>query len=652
MVRILRALCLAILALCITAPGFAKPPLEVFGDLPEVRAMVISPDGQRAAFINRVQNVDYLVMHEFATKTSKPLVSIDEIKARAVRFVGDNFIVLIASSTGSVFGFRGRHEYSAAFAYNISTGKIVQLLTHTDGIYPAQSGLGRIVGVAPDGKHVYMPAFMGGRGSKPSLDLLEVDLDTGRGRSSVGSRGQNSTKDWIVSAAGEVLAREDFNESRKLHEIRSYGQKDGGGAQKIFSVETPVPATNLVGVSRDGKSLITVDNGDSEFLSLYEMAVADGATSGPILQKDDADIDGVLVDVNRVVHGVRYSGMMPRYDLFDPQLQADIAKTQQAFPDASVVVSSWTADWSKILLHVQGGSGAERYVLFDRTARKLNVISNGRPSIKPGDVGEVVTIEYKARDGLKIPALITWPAGVDKESRKNLPLVVMPHGGPESYDSVGFNWLAQFIANEGYAVLQPNFRGSAGFGAKFRYAGRGEWGRKMQDDITDGVNALVKMGWADASRVCIVGWSYGGYAALAGGALTPDLYKCVVSVAGVSNLRDMLAFEKRTHGATSTAVRYWEEQIGDPDRDRVAIDAVSPARRAENFKAPVLLIHGADDTTVPSVQSSIMNDALKNAGKPVQYIRIKGDDHGLVDNESRRTALKAIGEFLATYLKP
>jgi dipeptidyl aminopeptidase/acylaminoacyl peptidase len=303
-----------------------------------------------------------------------------------------------------------------------------------------------------------------------------------------------------------------------------------------------------------------------------------------------------------------------------------------------------------MLFFVEGGVHAERYVLFDRATKKVSGVANSRPSIKPDDVGEVITIEYKARDGLKIPGLITWPTGVAPEERKNLPLVVMPHGGPEAYDAVGFDWLAQFLANEGYAVLQPNFRGSAGFGMVFRQAGRGQWGRKMQDDITDGANALAKMGWVDPNRICIVGWSYGGYAALAGGALTPDLYKCVASIAGVSNLREMLATERRLHGSRSRTVTYWEEQIGDPDKDREAIDAVSPSRLADRFSAPVLLVHGIDDTTVPVQQSDMMNDALKNAKKTVQYIRIKGDDHGLVDNGSRRSVLTSLAEFLAKHI--
>jgi dipeptidyl aminopeptidase/acylaminoacyl peptidase len=338
--------------------------------------------------------------------------------------------------------------------------------------------------------------------------------------------------------------------------------------------------------------------------------------------------------------------MYPSYQMFDPGLEADIKGVQNALSASSVYLDSWSSDWSKLLFFVDGGARAERYILLDRATKKLTAVANARPEITQADVGEVITIEYKSRDGLTIPGLVTWPTGVAAADRNNLPLIVMPHGGPKAFDSVGFDWLAQYLANEGYAVLQPNFRGSTGFGASFAQAGYGEWGRKMQDDITDGANALVKMGWADPQRICIVGWSYGGYAALAGGALTPDLYKCVASIAGVSNLRDMILDARKRYGPNSRSVTYWELLIGDLDKEGDAIDAVSPSRLADRFKAPVLLIHGESDTTVPVRQSDVMNDALRSAKKNVRYVRIPGDDHGLVDNASRRQALTELGAFL------
>jgi dipeptidyl aminopeptidase/acylaminoacyl peptidase len=643
---VVAALCFGLCAL--SPAAVAKPPLEAFGDVPGIRGMELSPDGKKVAFLQRSDGDDVLVVRDLESRTSRGITRVGDIRARYVHFVGNDYVILVASKETRTLGYRGRYEFSAAFAFNLATGKSTQLLRETRDIYPAQAGLGRILGVEPGGKNVLMPAFMGLNDPEPDFDLLRVPLETGRGLRLDGGKGTSSTIDWLVNASGRVIVREEFNEKSQIHQLRT--RQTNGDWRTIYERQTPLPETSAVGVSSDGKSLITLEANESAFLSLYMMSMDDGSVSGPVMERENAEVAGVIQDINRVVHGVRYSGMFPSYDMVDEALEKDINSVIRALGGSSVYLDSWADDWSKLLFFVEGGAYAERYYLFDRATRSLSVISSARPEIKPEDVGEVVTIEYKARDGLTIPGLLTWPANVQVEARKNLPLVVMPHGGPEAYDAVGFDWLAQYMANEGYAVLQPNFRGSAGFGQAFAYAGYGEWGRKMQDDITDGADALIEMGWADPARICIVGWSYGGYAALAGGALTPDKYKCVASIAGVSHLREMLATERREHGDRSRTVTYWESLIGDPDKDRDAIDAVSPALHADRFTAPVLLIHGASDTVVPIRQSEVMNDALKNAQKSVQYIRINGDDHSLVDNDSRRIVLTSLGEFLDKHI--
>lgn len=643
---VVAGLCFGVCAL--SPAAVAKPPLEAFGDVPGIRGMELSPDGKRVAFLQRSDGDDVLVVRDLESRTSRGITRVGDIRARYVHFVGNDYVILVASKETRTLGYRGRYEFSAAFAFNLATGKSTQLLRDTRDIYPAQAGLGRILGVEPGGKNVLMPAFMGINDPEPDFDLLRVPLETGRGLRLDGGKGTSSTIDWLVNASGRVIVREEFNEKSRIHQLRT--RQSNGDWKTIYERQTPLPETSAVGVSSDGKSLITLDANESAFLSIYLMSMDDGSVSGPVMERENAEVAGVIQDINRVVHGVRYSGMFPSYDMFDEALEKDINSVIRALGGSSVYLDSWADDWSKLLFFVEGGAYAERYYLFDRATRSLSVISSARPEIKPEDVGEVVTIEYKARDGLTIPGLLTWPANVQVEARKNLPLVVMPHGGPETYDAVGFDWLAQYMANEGYAVLQPNFRGSAGFGQAFAYAGYGEWGRKMQDDITDGADALIKMGWADPARMCIVGWSYGGYAALAGGALTPDKYKCVASIAGVSHLREMLATERREHGDRSRTVTYWESLIGDPGKDRDAIDAVSPALQADKFTAPVLLIHGTSDTVVPIRQSEVMNDALKNAQKSVQYIRIDGDDHSLVDNDSRRIVLTSLGEFLDKHI--
>ena len=271
---------------------------------------------------------------------------------------------------------------------------------------------------------------------------------------------------------------------------------------------------------------------------------------------------------------------------------------------------------------------------------------DNRDDIPVEAVGQVLAISYPARDGLNIPAILTLPAGVGSADLANLPMVVMPHGGPSSYDGVTFDWMAQYFANRGYLVLQPNFRGSDGYGRSFLHAGYGQWGAKMQDDVSDGVAAMIAEGLVDPARVCIVGASYGGYSALAGGAFTPDLYRCVVAVAPVSDLRKMISDVSSDLGSRHWVVDYWKDLMGDPKSPTVDIDAISPANSAAAFKAPVLLIHGKNDTVVPFSQSEVMQRALEKAGKPVQFIRLDGEDHWLSEGDTRIQTLRAMADFV------
>ena len=210
--------------------------------------------------------------------------------------------------------------------------------------------------------------------------------------------------------------------------------------------------------------------------------------------------------------------------------------------------------------------------------------------------------------------------------------------------------MAQYFANRGYLVLQPNFRGSSGYGIDFVNAGNGEWGGKMQDDVTDGVNMLISEGLADPDRVCIVGASYGGYSALAGGAFTPDLYKCVVAIAPVSDLAMMMSDTRERIGRNHWVVDYWEERMADGDARTRKLNAISPAVYASAFKAPVLLIHGEDDTVVPMRQSVRMHNALNRANHPVKLIRLKGEDHWLSESATRLATLQAVSEFVDEHI--
>jgi dipeptidyl aminopeptidase/acylaminoacyl peptidase len=258
-------------------------------------------------------------------------------------------------------------------------------------------------------------------------------------------------------------------------------------------------------------------------------------------------------------------------------------------------------------------------------------------------------IRYAAADGTRIPAYLTLPRD---RAPKALPLIVLPHGGPAVRDTADFDWWPQALADQGYAVLQPNYRGSS-LSWKFLSAGFGEWGRKMQTDLSDGVRYLAKEGVIDPVRVCIVGASYGGYAALAGPTLDPGVYRCAVSIAGISDLKRMLRWVNDQEGRKqSSTQRYWDRFMGVIGPDDPALDAISPIKHVGAVTVPLLLIHGKDDTVVPFEQSKVMYDALRSANKDAQLVTLKAEDHWLSRGDTRLQMLETSVAFLRAHNPP
>ena len=649
----MRVLVLAVLAAMLGfCPGLARaevshPPLEAYGDLPSIRYMDLSPDGANVAFAERRNGSDYLVTFDFATRKKTYHVKIDEVATRNIWYADEDNIIILASETKFVIGFRGEFEYSGAFSYNLKTKKLKFLLRGTDNIYPAQSGLGRIVGDDADPGYIFMPALVGDRYSDPNYSLLRVNMKTGKGRRF--KSGTGDTIDWFVDTDGTVLAREDYDNNTDTYKVFTYVN---GKRELIYELKTSQPPPGVTGIRADRSALLFSDGDDDEESgNVYEMDFSGNLT--PVsLGGQGGMIERVIRDGNRFMLGVEYAGPLPSYKFADPDVDAAVASMVNQFSTAAVHLESWTDDWSKLLYKIYGSDTPGSYVLQDRDSGELILIADERDDIPPDAVGLMVSVTYKARDGLDIPTILTWPAGADPQTAGNLPLIVLPHGGPASYDAVTFDWMAQYFANRGYLVVQPNFRGSTGFGIEHQNLGHGEWGGKMQDDITDGVQTLVDQGLADPDRVCIVGASYGGYAALAGGAFTPDLYKCVVAIAPVTDLRRFLVDVKWDRGRKHWALDYWQENMGDLEEEREKLNAISPARVPENFKAPVLLIHGKDDTVVPIRQSEIMDRALEQAGKDVTFLKLDGQDHWLSDGETRIETLRAMATFVDQHIGP
>lgn len=290
---------------------------------------------------------------------------------------------------------------------------------------------------------------------------------------------------------------------------------------------------------------------------------------------------------------------------------------------------------------VESDTSSGEYFLYDRPNRSLQFVAAMRPDVDPSLMASTEPVTIPVRDGSTIPGYLTKPHGKDL---KNLPTIILPHGGPYGVrDNARWDYEAQFYASRGYLVLKPNFRGSGGYGSAFQAKGANQWGGLMQDDVTDATKWLVDQEYADPERVCIVGSSYGGYAALMGTIKEPGLYKCAISLNGVANLVKIKRDDKRnTIGGSS-----WTKRMGLKD---VEDELVSPHHQAERVSAPVLLMATQDDARVPWTQSSEMHKRLKKSGKESEFVKIEEGTHYMVTAKSRLVALKAAEAFLAKHI--
>jgi dipeptidyl aminopeptidase/acylaminoacyl peptidase len=364
---------------------------------------------------------------------------------------------------------------------------------------------------------------------------------------------------------------------------------------------------------------------------------------------EKASDDSLIEDRrSRLWIGTTAEGDEPVPTMFSPLFDARVQGARKAFPGYRVRLMSWSADFNRMIVFTDGGDDSGTYWIVDIAKKSANILGGVYPSVGPTDVGPVRMIDYKAADGLALRGVLTLPPG---RAPKNLPLVVMPHGGPWARDYPEFDYWPQAFASRGYAVFQPNFRGSDGYGDSLLKAGYGEFGRKMQTDISDGVVELVREGIVDPKRACIVGWSYGGYAAQAGITIQQGLYRCAVSMAGVSDLTKFVYYLGEEAGVDSSDMRFWRLFLG-PESGLGSFAAISPAQLASKADAPILLIHGKDDTVVPIAQSDEMEHALNAAGKPVERLTLTGADHWLLHEDVRVAMVKASVAFVEKYNPP
>jgi len=642
-----RPILLVLLALStlFAAPSGRAVPLAVYGQLPSIEDVALSPDGSRLAYVRTQGDERIVFIAQVADRKIIRWVKAGETKLRGIAWVDPDNLMIMASVTSSVYGFKD--EWFLLRVYNVPRNELRTLPGDTLG---EKNGVMNIV-VGPvtvrhiDGHTVlFVPGLYLNAPYDTFLDrqnviaLFRCDLTSGF--TTLLRKGSPYTS-WLLDSEGRLAAERDYDDQSERWSIGISSL--GGDPSTAASGRAPLDIPTILGFGPTADTILveSVESGQRVWKLL---SIKDGKLS---TMPASRVFDKPLLDPfsNRMIGGVNIIDV-PQYVFFDAAVNLRWQAIVKAFSGDAVRFVSASTDFSKVVVLVQGQNYGYRYILIDLGTNRAVPIGNVYAGIdKPLPVRPIT---YAAGDGLRIHAYLTLPPG---HPAHDLALVVLPHGGPAARDTAEFNWWSQALADQGYAVLQPNYRGSD-VDEQLLEAGFGQWGRKMQTDLSDGVSYLVKQGIADPGKVCIVGGSYGGYAALAGVTLQPGIYRCAVSVAGISDLARMLQWEGRGGLDARGVTRYWDRFWGVTGSSDPALDAISPIKHVDAVTAPVLLIHGRDDTIVPYEQSQIMFDALRSRNKPVEMVTLKKEDHWLSGSATRLQMLQATVAFLRAHDPP
>ena len=620
------------------APGQAPPLLdrELFFSNPEISGAALSPDGQYIAFFKPFKAVRNI----WVKKTGQPYSAARLVTADPKRPIPNYFwsrdskrILFVQDKDGD----ENLNVYAVDPAAPNAEGKEVPAARNLTEAKNVAAQIYALPKTDPD------TIYVGLNDRDASWhDLYKVKISTGV-RTLV-RKNTDRVAGWIFDSKGRLRLAQRLTEKGETEILRA----DMDRLTTIYTCGV-LESAGFVQFHKDGKRIYLQTNKGNRNLS--ELVLLDPATgreekveSDPLNRVDfGSALFSELTD-NLVV--TSYMDDKMRVYFHDKAWGADYTFLQKKLPGMGITIGAITADESKFLMKAYSDKDPGTIYLFDRKTKKISLEYVSRESIPRGFMAPMRPIRYKSSDGLEIPAYLTLPKGMPA---KNLPLVVVPHGGPWVRDAWGFNGETQFLANRGYAVLQPNFRASTGYGKKFLNAGNKQWGALMQDDLTWGVKHLVKSGIVDAKRVGIMGGSYGGYAALAGAAFTPDLFKATVSIVGPSNLLTLL----------DTIPPYWEAgrvifhtRMGDPSttEGKEQLRSQSPLFSADKIKTPLLVVQGANDPRVKKAESDQIVIALRDRNFPVEYLCAPDEGHGFHRPVNNMAMYASAEKFLAKHL--
>ncbi|SIN59494.1 Dipeptidyl aminopeptidase/acylaminoacyl peptidase [Parasphingorhabdus marina DSM 22363] len=593
----------------------------------------LSPDGDQVLFRQQLKGKTYLTATVLYKNDTKRIAIPENVDLRWYRWAGDGKILFSVSAVAATrFGER---RHTGLYVHNIGTGETMALGRKVQGFDGDN-----VLFVDPAGTYLLLSMQ---RSVYDYPGVYRVTLSNNE-ISEVVPR-QKRIWTWIADSEGVVrMGLSYINSTLKIYYRRSSSDKFkqiGKIGKKDDPNEALLDISHIVSGADQG---FVLSNKQTGRFALYKFNYLTREVGDMVYGHDQNDITGFdLNPEGTALEAVYFTDSRDRKHWFDASFAAHQKKLNKALPGQEAWIVSKSRDGSRMIVFSTSSTDPGSYYLYEPEKKKLAWFASKNAKLDIEKLSTTEYVSYTARDGLKIHGYLTLPKHREPE---NLPLIILPHGGPFWVrDTLDYDNEVQFLANRGYAVLQPNFRGSDSYGEEFHKKGTGQIGRAMQDDLDDGMDWLVERGIVDPQKVCIVGASYGGYAALWGATRNPERYRCAASFAGVTDWRKQLSYDRRF--LSSRYEREWKEEIrGEEDFD---LDTVSPARMAEKLSRPVMLAHGKKDSIVPFSQFKIYRSALKKAGKPVKLVVYEDEGHGFSDPENEKNWLDSLESFLTEH---
>ncbi|MEM1089342.1 MAG: S9 family peptidase [Pseudomonadota bacterium] len=619
----------------LTTSAIAKQySVEDFFKNAQYSQMSVSPNGKYLAALAPANNRRNLAIIDLKDRSqSKFITALEDQDVAGYTWVSNDRIIFGVDADGI--------EAISMYAVDRKGGRITTLINPLEANSAGPGGIPSptLLDTLEDDKKHVLVSYDERRVGVPDVYKMNVR----NGGMKMVERNPGTVAGWVTDHDGKIRGAVAQD---KLFQEAWYRKDEESEWEVVARFEwNDRNAFTPLGFDYDNRNWFVSSQKDHDTAAIYRFDPETKTYGDMVFHNETVDAGGLIFsDVQEKVVAATYYDSKPRWEGLDDSYTQMRESLEKAFPDLVVSLTSANKDEDLFVVSASSDKDPGSYYLYDRKSQKLEFLAEPRSWIEPEDMAPMKAITYTTRDGMTIHGYLTLPTNGETE---NLPLIVNPHGGPWARDFWGFNSEHQFLANRGYAVLQMNFRGSTGYGRKHLESSYRQWGRTMQDDITDAVNWAVDEGIANSDRICIYGGSYGGYATMAGVTTTPDLYKCGVNYVGVVDIG--LLFDTMPK-AWNLGKEQMKQQVGDPDKDAEMLAEASPINHVDKIKAPIFIVHGRKDPRVKYEHATRLRKEMEKHDKPYEWMVKDNEGHGFSKEENRIELYTAMEKFFKKHI--